>query len=128
MQRFYFRLLLFSLSAAGLSGCGGPRVYKVNPDVARQTLTKVLDHWKSGATPESLQTAKPSIIVQDADWAAGAKLTGYEVTDPGESRDANLIVKVKLTLTDRREQEVSKDVKYLISTAPVLTMHRYMFD
>ena len=65
--------------------------------------------------------------MQDPDWSHGMKLVTYEVTDPGEARDANLIVKVHLELR-KDEQDLSKDVKYLISTSPVLTMHRYMFD
>lgn len=115
------------LCVVSLAGCGGPRIYQVKMDVARQTLTKVLDHWKSGATPESLRSAQPEIVVQDPEWEGGAKLASYEVLDQGEARDAFMVIKVKLTLVDRNEKEVTKEVGYLVSTEPVLTMHRYMF-
>ncbi len=126
MNRIRGCLMGISLCAAVLAGCNGPRIYKVKLDVARQTLTKVLDHWKSGATPESLRTVKPEIVVQDPEWAEGKNLIDYEVLDPGEARDAFTIIKVKLTMADRADQHVTKDVGYLISTEPVLTMHRYM--
>lgn len=111
-----------------VGGCGGPRLYKVDPDVARRTLTHALDQWKSGADPESLRAAKPEIVVQDFDWIGGAKLQQYEILGDGEPRDANLVVKVKLTLRDQEEKESSKVVTYLVGTAPVLTVFRDMFQ
>jgi hypothetical protein len=117
------------LVGSGLcSGCGGPRVYPVQPDVARRTLTQALDQWKSGATPDSLRAGNPEIVVQDFDWLNGAKLTAYEVLGAGEPRDANLVVRVKLTLQDAQEKETSKVVTYLVSTAPKLTVFRDPFQ
>lgn len=113
-------------SAACCTGCG-QRHYKVRPDAARETLTMVLDHWRSGETPESLRTATPEIVVQDVAWNGGAKLLEYEVLNEGEARDSNLVVKVKLTLRDKDDKDVKQEVTYLISTDPVRTMHRAMF-
>jgi hypothetical protein len=128
LHRGFAWLLVAGMSVFALAGCGGPHLYKVKSEVARQTLTQVLDQWKAGATPESLRSFKPEIVVQDMEWAGGAKLISYEVLDPGEARDANLVVKVKLTLLNPEDKESSKNVTYLVGTAPVLTVFRDMFQ
>lgn len=110
-----------------LVGCGGPRAYKVNPETARQTLIQVLDHWQAGETPESLRDLTPEIVVQDFDWAGGAKLTEYEIDGDGEARDANLYVTVRLSLVASDGRESTKVVRYVVGTAPVLTVFRDMF-
>src|SRR6516162_5502314 len=88
---------------AALAGCGsGP--YKsapVNPDIARDTLNSAMESWKSGETIESLKADSPSIVVQDLDWSAGAKLLDYEVLDDGKPESANLVARVKLSLEDQ---------------------------
>ena len=124
-----YRMLLISamLVFALLPGCGGQRVYKVDPELARQTLTQVLEEWKSGSDPESLRSAQPEIVVQDFDWTGGATLVDYEVVDDGESLDANLMVKVQLTLLNDQQKESLKTVTYLVGTAPVRTVFRDMF-
>lgn len=110
-----------------LIGCGGPRVHKVNPEIARRTLIHVLDHWQAGETAESLRNVSPEIVVQDFDWAGGVKLTGYELQGDGEARDANLAISVKLSLVSSSGQKSTKVVRYLVGTAPVLTVFRDMF-
>ncbi|MBM4077735.1 MAG: hypothetical protein FJ267_19065 [Planctomycetes bacterium] len=108
-------------------GCGGSRIYKVNPDMARQTLISVLEHWKAGESLESLRDRKPEIVVQDLDWSSGSKLTTFAFEGDGESLGANLSVKVSLTLQTRDGTESKKVVKYLVTTAPVLTVFRDIF-
>lgn len=120
-------LLLGGTGPVLLSGCGGPRIHHVNPEIARQTLTQVLDQWKAGENPESLRKRQPEIVVQDFDWLRGAKLTDYELQGDGEARDANLAIKVKLTLIDANGKESTKVVAYLVGTSPVLTVFRDMF-
>lgn len=121
-------LLIGGIGVVVLAGCGGPRLYKVKPEVARQTLTQVLDQWKSGETPESLRSAQPEIVVQDFDWSGGATLVNYEVLGDGEPRDANLVAKVKLTLLNSEGKESTKNVTYLVGTQPVLTVFRDTFQ
>lgn len=115
------------LCAGVVAGCGGAG-YKVTPDVARKTLFQVLDHWKDGGEIDSMRKKTPEIVVQDFDWTGGAKLVNYEVLGDGEPRDANLVVKVKLTLQDTKEKELSKVVTYVVSTAPKLTVFRDPFQ
>lgn len=122
-----FRVKFWMLLPLLLSGCGGPRIHHVNPEIARHTLTQALDQWKAGENPESLRKRQPEIVVQDFDWLRGAKLTDYELQGDGEARDANLAIKVKLTLVDANGKESTKVVAYLVGTSPVLTVFRDMF-
>lgn len=119
---------LFALATAGtlLSGCSGEgtRAAPVDPARAREALAKVLDSWKNGETPDALRSASPSIVVQDFDWMAGAKLVSYEVTGEGKDDDANLRIPVKLTLKTAQGKETKKGVTYLVGTSPSLTVFR----
>jgi hypothetical protein len=122
-------LIAMFLGAFAVAGCGsGP--YKsapVNPDIARDTLNSAMESWKSGETIESLKADSPSIVVQDLDWSAGAKLLDYEVLDDGKPESANLVARVKLSLEDQDGATSEKTVTYLVGTAPVLTVFRDMF-
>ena len=106
-------------------GCG-TQAYQsapVDSDKARGTLTDVLDSWKGGDTPESLQDLQPPIVVQDFDWAGGIRLQAYEIVD-AKPIDANLTAKVKLSLESKSGDKSEKTVTYLVTTAPALTVFR----
>ncbi len=112
-----------------LTGCGsGPyQSAPVDADLARETLTSVMESWKNGETVESLKEDMPPIVVQDFDWAGGMKLLDYEVLDDGKPESANLIARVKLSLEDREGTKSEKTVTYVVGTAPVLTVFRDLF-
>lgn len=107
------------------SGCSGSgNADSVRPDLAKDTLVSVLNSWKEGKPIESLQKASPAIVVQDVDWTAGAKLSGYELLSSGEAIGANLSIEVKLDLVDAEGKTETKQVWYLAGTDPVLTVFR----
>ena len=113
-----------------LPGCG-PRqetAAPVDPEKARSTLEAVLSDWKEGGSPEAWQERSPEVVVQDFDWAAGTKLKSFELLGPGESRDANLICKVKLVLEQSPRGDVERTVTYVVGTDPVLTVFRDTFQ
>lgn len=114
--------LLPLLHAIGCSA-GGVR-YPVRPDVARETLTAVLSHWKAGGRPEELRASNPEIVVQDFDWAGGAGLSDYSLTDSGSALDANLSIQVRLELVYPDGRTETRNVWYLVGTDPVLTVFR----
>jgi hypothetical protein len=120
-------LCLLSLA---LSGCGSQAYQSAPVDAAKAigTLSDVMDSWKSGETPESLQDLKPPIVVQDFDWAGGMKLLDYQIVGDGKPVNANLSAEVKLTLEDKSGAKLEKTVKYLVSTAPSLTVFRDSFQ
>ena len=111
-----------------LAGCGSG-VYQsapVDEDKASETLLEVMESWKEGETPDSLQEQSPKIVVQDFDWLSGMKLLSYEVVGESKAVDANLIARVKLTLQDKTGNELEKTVTYVVGTSPVLTVFRDM--
>ncbi len=119
------RLALFVPLAAFVAGCGDkPVAAPVEPDKARQTLRTALDAWKDGQAIETLSQATPPIVAQDFDWMAGSKLTDYQLLDEGQPEDANLRVKVKLSLRDKQGQSATKTVIYVVGTDPKLTVFR----
>lgn len=114
--------VLCVVMAIGCGRSGTP--YPVKTDVAQKTLVSTMESWKEGKTPDSLQKASPSVVVQDMEWASGAKLLAYEVLDGAKAVDANLIAKVKLKLTNASGKEMEKTVTYVVGTAPKLTVFR----
>lgn len=121
--------LIAVLLLVGHLGCSSGRQYapKVDPDAARAALKTTLESWKSGGTPESLQSGPDAITVQDFDWMGGYKLVDYSIEGDGQDDDANLRIPVKLTLLDPSGKEVQKQVTYVVGTAPAVTVFREMF-
>ena len=108
------------------AGCG-PNVKQagpLNPNVAKDALKKTLDAWQNGKSIEELEKGSPSIVAQDVDWIKGAKLARYEILADGSKDEANLRCPVKLILKDPMGQEVPKNVTYIISTDPKVTVFR----
>jgi hypothetical protein len=99
----------------------------VNASRARETLRAALESWKQGDQVDALQGDDPPIYVVDMDWQAGVKLAAYQIVNDGQEKDAQLFCPVKLTLRDPRGKETSKQVIYMIATAPNLVVSRKVF-
>ena len=100
-----------------------------NPPRPREALKTALDHWKTGAEPGSLASSSTPMTVQDFDWAGGAKLIDYQMVNDGNAYDANLRVRVKLTLSNSgrdKGKAAEKTVWYLVGTSPSVTVFRDM--
>jgi hypothetical protein len=123
--------LLFAAAVLAVTsgvGCfGDPKNAPVNAERARETLRTALDSWKAGDKVDTLQSASPPVYVNDMDWKAGVKLKDYQVVSGGEEKDAHLFCPVKLTLLDAGGQEGTREVIYIISTAPNLVVARKVF-
>ncbi len=119
---------LGAMLALMLSGCSGAAAHAVDPSRANDALVTALDHWKAGDDPGSLSSSSTPMTVQDFDWQGGAKLIDYQLLGEGQARDANLSVKVKLTLqgTQGKSKTVQKTVYYLVGTSPSVTVFRDM--
>jgi hypothetical protein len=119
--------LLAMAAALAMPGCsGGSAAHAVNTSKARDALVSALDHWKQGDTPGSMATSSTPMTVQDFDWMAGAKLLDYQIQGDGEAKDANLSIKVKLTLdgVQGKSKKAEKTVSYLVTTSPSTTVFR----
>lgn len=115
--------ILGAMLAPTVSGCSKGVANPVDPDRARVALRSALDHWKSGGDPLAMPTSATPMTVQDLEWQSGARLVDYEVLGDGEPADANLRVKVKLTLAGKGKN-TEKTVNYLVTTSPAVTVFR----
>ncbi len=100
-QQLWLRRCLTSLALLALvSGCGGgATVESFHPqkDLAREALDTALTAWQNGLEqPGVIDTEEPAVQLVDPAWAAGTKLTGYEVV--AELPDTPRSFTVKLTL------------------------------
>lgn len=109
------RLLLLAACLA-LAGCGYTPPPQTDAARGREALKTVLDAWKRGGTAEELKTSS-SVVARDPDWAAGAKLTSYEIdqTDGRAGYDLVLTAKLSLVAPDGRARE--KKVDYTVAVA-----------
>jgi hypothetical protein len=111
-----------------LSGCSsGPRNAPVDAPKARDALRAALDSWKRGDRSDALQTQSPPIYMIDMEWQSGAVLKDYRLVNDGKEMDANLFCPVVLTVRGPGGKETSREVTYIISTAPNLTVSRKLF-
>ncbi len=119
-------LLAAALAAAALAGCSsGPQTAApVEPGRARAALAAALDAWKAGRPIDSLARDTPPVVAQDFDWMAGAKLEAYTLLDDGKAEDANLRVRVQLTVRPAQGGPTKKTVTYVVGTDPKLTVFR----
>jgi hypothetical protein len=124
---------LLALATLLLPGCSNPgTAHAVDSPRARDALKSALDEWKKGQGPKSLESSSTPVVVQDVDWAAGAKLIDYQLVDDGMAEDANLRVRVKLTMSGGQPQgktagkTAEKSVWYLVTTSPKVTVFRDM--
>jgi hypothetical protein len=115
------------VSLLGLGCSAGPNNAPVVGSEARDALRTALESWKKGDKVDDLQDASPPIYVIDQEWKGGAKLKDYQVTGDGEEKDAHLFAPVKLTVRLSSGREVRKNVIYIISTAPNITVSRKVF-
>lgn len=131
LKRGLARLAAGLICAVLLAACGcssqGPQAAPVDPELARNTLQTVLETWKSGESADMLQSLSPSIVAQDMDWKMGYELIDYEVDGQGDAVDTNLYCPVRLELRSPDGKNVTKNVRYIVGTDPVLTVFREMF-
>jgi hypothetical protein len=108
------------------SGCSSSSAHAVDTPRAREALRTALDHWKQGDTPRSLSASTSPMTVQDLEWESGVKLIDYQVLDDGQTADANLRVRVKLTTEGGKgkAKTTGKTVSYLVGTSPSVTVFR----
>jgi hypothetical protein len=130
IHRDHRRALLWAVGVLGVLavGCtGGHENAPVEADKAREVLRTALESWKKGDKVDALQRASPPIYVIDTEWQSGAVLKDYRVVNDGEEKDAHLFCPVKLTVRTPGGQEVQREVTYIISTAPNVTVSRKVF-
>jgi hypothetical protein len=116
---------LFALLFLLLTGCeekSGPM--PLDKQLARDSLTKFLEAWKSGEKSEALKTRSPSIVGSDADWSAGAKLVSFTIQEPVKDDGSNLHAEVQLVLQMPDGERQTSTVTYIVGTSPTITVFR----
>lgn len=115
------RLLKLVLLCLMSMGCDGPRGQAVNPTTAKEVCKTFLQAWQDGKRAEDL---KPGIIGADREWSVGKKLVAFEILPDEANQGTQLRMSVKLTLKDSKGAESKSTVKYVVSTAPAVTVLR----
>jgi hypothetical protein len=91
-------------------------------------LRTALDTWRRGDHPDALRDGSPAVHVNDPDWLAGYRLTGYQIANDGDRSGIDLAYRVVLTLRDPAGKPVQKKTEYVVGTSPVLTIVRHDRD
>jgi hypothetical protein len=96
----------------------------LDEDLARISLRTTLETWKKGDSPTTLKNGSPSIVAQDPDWVAGARLVTYEFAGEDRRVAENLFVPVMLTLETKNGRKTRSQVEYVIGTSPHIMVFR----
>lgn len=126
-RRRWLFLSAFGGMAVGTGCSSGPVNTPVDAAKARDTLRAALDSWKKGDKVDGLQKATPPIYVIDPEWQGGAVLKDYKLVGDGKEMDANLFCTVSLTVRPSGGSEATREVTYIVATAPNLTVSRKVF-
>lgn len=119
---------LIGLTCGLVAGCsGGPTNAPVDAGKAREALRAALESWKKGEKVDALQAASPPIYVIDTEWQSGGVLKDYRLENDGEEKDAQLFCPVKLTVLGPDGKTAQREVVYMVSTAPNITVSRKLF-
>ncbi len=107
------------IATACLAGCGvRQRAAPLDVELAREVLKTSLEAWKKGDSTDTLKNGSPSIIAQDPDWVAGARLVAYTLDGDDKRVAENLFVPVSLTLKPENGNQATQNVSYVIGTTP----------
>jgi hypothetical protein len=112
------------VAAFTVSGCAR-RNAPSDPQLARQSLTTALESWKAGDPPTKIRESLPPITMVDPAWEAGQKLESYEVVGQEVDDGVNLTCPVKLVCTDKSGKKSTAQIKYVVGTAPQITIFRH---
>ena len=117
-------ILLFPVIAScALAGCeSSPLPPPTDAAKGRDAMKLVLDTWKRGGGVEELATA--SVTARDPDWAAGAKLTAYEIAPEEGRAGLDLVLTVKLTLQRSDGKPQNKKVGYTVGVGATTVVLR----
>jgi hypothetical protein len=128
MNRRLFSAISVLMLSGYLVGCSQrAQNAPVDAETARDTLKVALESWKNGDAVDALQKASPPIYVVDAQWQSGAKLVDFKLVNDGECKDANLFCPVQLSVKNAAGKVESRQVTYIIATAPNLAVSRKLF-
>jgi hypothetical protein len=112
-----------------VSGCESiPAPPPPKLDQAKQTLERALTSWQKGETLEGMEKASPPIKVAEPKWQIGDKLTKFELQGSGAPKGGQQAFEVMLWLTNAKGKQVKELVEYRVSTNPVGTVTRLIFN
>lgn len=98
-------LVVFGMLAGGCRK-RGVETYKPPEGTAREALDAALSAWKGGnAKPDELKLGKIGLVVMDAAWSSGQKLSDFQIVNEETGTEAVRWFTVKLKL-DKSEQTV----------------------
>jgi hypothetical protein len=116
--------LLPAIVCLAFAGCSSSLPPETDAARGREALKTVLDTWKRGGAPDELKNATPSITVRDPDWAAGYKLTDFEIAPEDGRAGVDLLLSVKLSLTLADGKTRDKKVGYIVGVGSTSVVMR----
>ena len=108
-----------------LAGCTGqPAVTVSDPEAAVKLVDESFQVWKAGRSPDELRQRVPPVYVAEDLWRQGFQLTDYSIDGSGEMFGTNVRVRVTLKGNGLRGEPINRQMKYLVTTTPAMTIAR----
>ena len=122
-QLCYLRWVLF-FGTILLTGCGAKVLPVSDVDRATLLMNETLSEWQAGASLDEQRAKNPPVYVAEELWLNGTKLDKFEIAEPGELFGTNVRFGVKLSCIEKSGDKRSREVKYVVTTSPALTIAR----
>jgi hypothetical protein len=114
---------LITIGLLFVVGCGAGAGYRLDPQIAEQSLEIALNVWQSGEKQEVLQLKSPKIVMGDYQWAAGKKLVEFKIKSETTLEGSNVRKTVELVLENNGKRS-TETVEYLVGTDPFVSIFR----
>ncbi len=122
VQRFSCMGLLIAIGC--VSGCATKSVAESDVERATLLITDTFGEWQAGESLDAQRSGTPPVYVAEELWLNGSMLESFEITEPGVMFGTNVRFGVKLTCVDKSGSKRVREVKYLVTTTPALTIAR----
>jgi hypothetical protein len=120
----YFGKALLLIPLALACGCGPTSPAVSDIDAATKLLNSTFESWKSGQPGPTLRYVFPPVYVSEEMWDEGFLLSDFTIDGAGEVYGTNVRLRVTLNGKKKDGAAVNRQVTYLVTTTPALTIAR----
>ena len=112
------------MAVSGIIGCASKSAPVSDVDSATALINATFNEWKAGSSLDDQRKKEPPVYVAEELWLNGTQLSDFKITEPAQLFGTNVRIGVRVTTIDQFGSKLNRDLKYLVTTTPALTIAR----